>query len=391
MSDHNMPANQHTDRLFQLMIEKLTGTLSAPEEQELDHLIETDAAIRKVWLNLRERFNREDLENQLARFDIDQYWQDLPLHSRQPSPKHLPFKKIAWAAAAVIAGLSIGGYLLFTRPVNNTNIPAASLQNAGVSVQLQLANGKIIDLSSSQGAVKTSGTTLISTPKSLSYTKDGSPDNTGKDINILKVPVGLDYKVALSDGTEIWLNSATELRFPFRFQDGAREISLNGEAFLKVAGDARRPFIVHTPYSKIQVIGTQFNVNTYDSGLVKVALVEGAVKVHAGQQATRIRPGQEAVYTQSDNRIHVQPFDRDDVLSWREGVHYFDNAPVKEICSVFPRWYGLSIKMDNPVIGQKRFSGVLNRNRPVEEFMKALKATTELDYYFDREGTLHLK
>jgi hypothetical protein len=389
MSDHNMPANKNSDHLFQLMIEKLTGDINTPEERELDHLIETDAAVKKMWQHLQDRFSEEDVKNQLARFDVDQYWEDL---SFQPVPKqrHLFIKRMAWAAA-VLAGISIGGYLLFTKP-GKVNTPSPSPQNAVVSVQLQLPNGKIIDLSASQGAVKAGDATLLSAPKSLSYTKGAGPDNEATaGINILKVPAGLDYKVALSDGTEIWLNSATELRFPFRFQGGAREISVNGEAFLKVAGNPRQPFIVHTPHSVIQVIGTQFNINTYDSGLVKVALVEGAVKLHAGQQARRISPGQEAVYTQANNSIHVAPFDQEHVLSWREGVHYFDNATIEEISSVFPRWYGLSIKMDNHVVAQKRFSGVLNRNRPVEEFMKALKATTELDYYFDREGILHLK
>src|SRR5688572_23976511 len=137
MSDHYMPAYQNTDRLFQFMIEKLTGAISVPDEQELDHLIETDAEVRKAWLNLQERFDREDLEDQLARFDLDKSWKELSFSTRPRAPKRpsFPIKKIAWAAA-VLAGISIGGYLVLTRPGKQATLTASD-RATGVAVQLQ--------------------------------------------------------------------------------------------------------------------------------------------------------------------------------------------------------------------------------------------------------------
>jgi hypothetical protein len=395
MNEASMASFTNSDRLFQMMIDKLSGTISEPDEQELDRLIETDPGIKRIWFNLQDRFNSEDLGNQLARFDEDAYWetthQNSPLPWRQRKNKSF---SIQLKVAALLTGILIGGYLIFLLAGKYRTAPLADSRHATPqknTIQLQLAGGEVIDLPSSEGKLTAGEVTLQHTSESLSYGGKESATGTLSSLNTLKVPVGKDYKVILSDGTEVWLNCATELRFPFSFSDSKREISISGEAYLKVAKDAKRPFIVHTPNSAVEVLGTSFNVNTYDSGLVRVALVEGSVRVNTPVRQTVVHPGQEAIYQHDRNDIKIQSFDQDKVLSWKDGIHYFDNTSLAEICKVFPRWFGVEIEMDNATIAQKRFTGVLDRNKPVLDFIEALRNTAALDYYKDKNGTIHLK
>lgn len=207
-------------------------------------------------------------------------------------------------------------------------------------------------------------------------------------MNRLRVPVGKDYRVTLSDGTEIWLNSATTLQFPFKFSGKTREISIQGEAYLEIAEQAGQPFLVHTQHGTLQVLGTSFNINDYDSGIVKVSLVEGALRFKTKTKNVAITPGQQAVYAVNKN-IRLQPFEEEEVLAWRSGKYYFIEATLQEIVTVLPRWYGISVVIDNPRLGGERFAGQMDRNKPLTTFLDNLSTTMKLSYYFDKE-VLHL-
>lgn len=381
------------DHIFQLMIDKLHGSITPSDREYLDGLIAQDPQVQKVWDNIRQGFAAEDLATNFERFKEPAYWPDLqpgaaPVMEEEDTPKKRALPGRIARVAAVLLGIVIAGYYLLPGWRKQTDRPlqVATGPAHKKAVQLQLASGSIINLSKTTDT-NVADTRLKNTNKTLTYTA-GSTIPPGE--NVLTVPVGLDYRISLSDGTEVWLNSATTLRFPFSFNDNTREITINGEAYLKIAADAARPFIVHTPHSSVNVLGTEFNINTYDSGLVKVALVEGAVQFKAAGNAVKVKPGEQAVYARQKG-ITLEPFDRMDVLSWREGQYFFRNRPLNEICKVFPRWYGTTVVMDNPSIAAKRFSGLLSRNETPETFLENLKATTELDYYTDKNGVLHLK
>lgn len=200
--------------------------------------------------------------------------------------------------------------------------------------------------------------------------------------------IGLDYMIKLPDGTEVYLNSATVLSFPTAFTGSKREISINGEAFLSVARDARHPFIVHLPHGSVEVLGTEFNMNSYDSGVVKVALVGGVVNMKAGGHALALKPGLEGVYRKGE--LYTQPFDKQSTLGWRRGIYYFDNATLEQIISILPRWFGVQVKLDNTDKAGERFTKRIYRNAPITEFLDNLKATMAIQYYIQDE-VVHIK
>ncbi|MRG45849.1 DUF4974 domain-containing protein [Chitinophaga sp. SYP-B3965] len=362
-----------TDRehIFKLMTLKLSGLIDAEEEVWLDNLIKNDTNVQLQWNELLNAYNPKDIDNRFARYDKKSFFKKAGVFSLRNT-----------RVAAGLVGLIIGSLIIWM----SYKGPAEKKQTAGLIV-LTLANGETIGLSGTPDTLTVAGTQFSNSGKSLTY---NTGDQTPGGWNSLTVPIGMDYKIDLPDGSQVWMNSATTLNFPFRFSGNTREIRITGEAYLKIAPDASRPFIVQAGASTIQVLGTAFNVNTYDTAAVKISLVEGAVQMKAGNQAVKLSPGQEAVL-QNATTLISHSFDAEEVLAWQKGIYYFNNASLRQITEVLPRWFGISVVMDKPDVGGDLFSGLVNRNKPIRTFLENLKSTTAVDYYFDKEGVLHFK
>ena len=289
-------------------------------------------------------------------------------------------------ASVAIVMLTAGSILWsqFSKPGRRDQVAVPSKP----AIELKLAGGQVVNLSQEQGAIDAGAAKLSNSNKSLSYSVNNDQSLIG--INTLTVPIGLDYKINLADGSMIWLNSATKLEFPLAFPGDTREITISGEAYLKVAKNAAKPFIVHLPHSTVQVLGTEFNVNTYDSGLVKVALVEGSVNMQAPTGTSKLAPGKQAVY-RFGQPISQETFDARTVLSWQKGLFYFNDASLQEISKVLPRWYGIQVTIDDPSILSRTFSGIIDRNKPIEVFMEDLKMISRINAYRDKQNVLHFK
>jgi DUF971 family protein len=363
---------QDEDKIDHLLAGKIAGTLDNTELIEIDILIAEDNTIHERWLALNDALPSNGIE-------YPENWADLTATLPKPKTNILVFKKLA--AAAVITGVCVGSYLYFSQKQQQ------QIAGNNSAIQLTLSNGQVIDLSKENGDVATGEAQLNNTQHTLTYTVTGK-EKVG--INSLTVPIGKDYKITLDDGTEVWLNSASQLSFPFSFTGNTREISIDGEAYLKIAKDEKKPFIVHLPHNSVQVLGTEFNVNSYDSGVVKVSLVQGAVNVINGTKTVSIQPGMEAV--SNANGISMEQFDKTRVLGWKKGIYYFYAADLKEISKVLPRWFGINVSIDNPAVMNKKFAGGVDRNQPISVFIDNLKMVTDIDCSFDeKNNTLHFK
>ncbi|WP_161964008.1 FecR family protein [Chitinophaga flava] len=292
-----------------------------------------------------------------------------------------------WAAAAALLFVAATSWWYF-RSVQTPH-RHLSLSDKNKGVQLQLANGKVVNLSTDSGTIALQKIQFNNNNKTLSLATSTIDESKGNEKLTLAVPAGLDYKVQLPDGSYIWLNSTTTMRFSVPFSGASRDVFIDGEAFIQVAKDVNRPFFVHTAHSTVQVLGTSFNINSYDKDVVKVSLVDGAVKMKDGEEEVTLKPGQQAVAT--GKGIQVRPFDEMEELSWRQGLFYFSGATLSEISRVLPRWFGIPVIMDNNRIAKETFTGSIDRNQPIIIFLDDLKSTTTVDYYFDNIGRLHFK
>ncbi|NSL86754.1 FecR family protein [Chitinophaga sp. Mgbs1] len=379
------------EKVYQLMTEKLAGIISAADEALLDELIEEDEQVRDLWEEIR--LTPKPVNNK-PWLDISSF----AFNSTADEPEKVYRLPLQWVAAALflIAGC-IGAWMTWrhrsgrqaaTTATTAAPVPAPAENYHLSNTQLQLADGRTIDLSTSQQAISIGSNQLHTRHKSLTYT--ASPDMPA-GINRITVPIASDYKVTLSDGSVVWLNSASTLQFPFSFSSASREITIQGEAFITIAPLAGKPFIVHLPGSTIQVLGTSFNLNSYDKNHIRVSLVNGAVNMQLGRKTIPLKPGQQAVYKETSEAVTVRPFDADDELSWREGIYHFSNASLDELSKVIPRWFGVTVVIDNPKAANTIFSGRMSRDIPLMDLLLVLKETSAVDFYFSADSTLHFK
>lgn len=362
-----------------LRVGKLAETLTNEEEQLFHHLMETDHAFRQSFTELTQTLTPSYLSG-LQKFKEQEAWPSVD----EIAPRRAIVQKMGWvkiaAAACILLALGIAIPVMLHRN-NSKQVDAIA------GIELKLSDGKKIDLSQSKGAISADEVTMQNTGNQLSY-KLRSASGTG--MNTLSVAPGKDYRLTLADGSEIWLNATSTLEFPFAFNGATREIKITGEAWLKIAKDRNKPFIVHLPGSSVQVTGTEFNVNTYDTGTVKVSLVEGGVIFTDGKSRLPLQPGRQGVQ-EAGRSLYEQPFNLRNTLSWKEGLYYFEKSRVDEIIRVIERWYNIKVVVDNSRNNDKRFVGVLNKKKPLEDFLSTLEYVAEIHSYRDAANVLHFR
>src|SRR3546814_443153 len=308
------------------------------------------------------------------------------ISGRRPDNQHRKDKLIRLygitGAAAAIALLVLAGCILFKGPRHGQTSPDLVSRPGSLDhIQLELASGKAVNLSRQEGLIRTEGIELINKKDVLTYQSSTSANG----LNTLTIPAGNMYSITLADSTQIWLNSVTTLRFPFKFSGNRREISINGEAYLKVAKKPDMPFIVHLPNSDVQVTGTEFNVNNYNADAEQIALIEGSVNLTAGNTTTALSSGKQAVYSEHTG-WSINPFDGDQVTGWRQGLFYFYDATLKDITLLLTRWYGITVIIDHAGIRDRRLAGVLDKKQPLEVFLENIKAVARIHYYYTEKG-----
>lgn len=362
-----------------LRVGKLADSLTWEEEQLFDQLMETDHEFRKAFSELTQTLTPAYL-HQLQKYREPDQWPS----AEEIAPPASIISRFGWFRMAAAASVLLAVGLLIPAMINRSHKKQAP-EIAGI--ELTLSNGKKIDLSGAKGAITADVVTLQNTGKQLTYNLN-APATTG--MNTLNIAPGRDYQVTLADGTEVWLNSTSTLQFPFSFNGATREVTITGEAYVKVAKNKDQPFIVHLPNSSVLVTGTSFNVNTFETGSDKVALVEGAVILEAGNKQMALKAGSEGVYA-NNKGLYEQSFNQRNTLSWMEGLHYFEKSNMEEIIQVISRWYNVKVVIDNSRNNDKRFVGILNKKKPLDNFLNTLEYVADIQSYMDKENVLHFR
>lgn len=288
-------------------------------------------------------------------------------------------RRIWLAAASVLLLLAAGAMYLFLpessrpAPVAVSKTPAAPEDIAPGSAKalLTLADGSTITLDSAGKQVIHQGQTLVQLQNGqVEYNADNAGQAVG--YNILSVPRGGQFTIVLPDGSRVWLNSASKLRYPTAFSGGQRLVELEGQGYFDVRKDAEHPFIVKTKTLDVEVLGTGFDVMAYpDERSMNTTLVEGAVRV----KDVMLKPGQQARMEYSTGCIYVEPADIQQVTAWKTGFFEFDNANLADIMRQASRWYDIDIDMDITARNRaKTYGGRISRNLPLSELLNMLEA-----------------
>lgn len=371
------------DYIEQLVLDEIAGVITPEDSATLNNILAQEPEALVIRNDLYARYaNHPALDMLPESLSTEKVWNSI---NKRRKSYALLRTALSIAASALII---IGAYLFFAQKqkIASPLVHVAAPED-NKNVMLHLPNGQQVNLSNTQPQIQVGNITLNNQQKQLSYT--AAAENSMQQATLV-VPPGKDYTIKLSDGSSIQLNAGTKLQFPFSFNGKTREITLNGEAYLDVAPDATKPFIVHLPHSTVIVLGTEFNVNTYDSGQINVALVKGAVKLHTTQDSILLHPGF-AVRAQEGVAPHETPFDAEEVLSWRQGIYIFNNATIMDMSKVITRWFGINVVIDNPASAKHRFKGFIDRKQSIRPFLDGLKFTGQFDYYFDKDSVLHMQ
>nr|WP_121271886.1 FecR family protein [Pedobacter schmidteae] len=292
------------------------------------------------------------------------------------------------AAAAVLLMLGAGWWFVNTRyrhAGGTRNLIAATshIDPGKNRAVLTLANGKVIDLSDARTGV------IISASK-LAYT-DGTliQNNEASLFQTVTTPRAGQYQVVLPDGTRVWLNAASSLKFPSSFATASvRKVELSGEGYFEVAKDKRHPFMVKTERQEITVLGTHFNVTAYaDEMTTKTTLLEGKVQVSklqakaGGADAKVLKPGEQTVL--SSTAFDVLKTDTEEAVAWKNGYFRFNNENIVSIMRKLERWYNIEVRYEGTVSNEV-FSGTASRFKSVGEVLEMLEYTNAV--HFKVEG-----
>jgi transmembrane sensor len=294
------------------------------------------------------------------------------------------FKKIA-TAATLLFFLSFGLYRHFRpgpiahKPVTKVIPKSHDVLPGGNKAVLTLANGQTIILDNAKkGTLAKLGTTLVNKTSDgqLVYNaKDKGDANTMPSINTIATPRGGQYLVVLPDGTKVWLNAASSMRFPTRFTGSAREVAITGEAYFEVTRNPAMPFKVKTNRAEIEVLGTHFNVMAYDDEKVmKTTLLEGAVNIKNANSNSTLKPNEQAQVTVAGQTKIVNDIDTDDEVAWKNGIFQFKDAGIAAILRQASRWYDVDVVYKG-AIPDNEFTGSVSRNVKASELLNMLRYT----------------
>lgn len=360
-----------------LIVADILGTITPDEKIQLEKLMIDRPELQSLYDEIREDMEKENL---VAYAGGSISAAELIINAkRRVRNRYIRVFAAAACSIGLVGGLSL--YLL--TPQQPTAL--ASWED-GKTILLKIGQQEI-NLENN-APTNVNGIALHPETGSLTFS---SLSSTNHDLGVLTVPKGKNnYKVILADGSEVLLNNTSRLSFPLKFDGTKREISIDGEAYVKVAPKAGQPFIVHLPLNRqVDVLGTEFNVNTYDSGIARISLIQGSVKVAEGESKALLVPGKAA--TINSQAISISEFDADEVLSWREGIIVFpDNVTIERIAEVVGRNMKVKMIVEKSAAGKKFIGVILDKSKPIIHLLQQLTDTKEVSYNISKDGVIHI-
>ena len=295
---------------------------------------------------------------------------------------------LRWSIAAsiiLLVGLFVGRTISGVRDIHEEQELAKSVMQPGTSKAiLMMADGKEVVLEQGQNLniLLNERVRVATSSQGIVYEEHGKGMVT-EEYNKLTTPVGGEYSLVLSDGTKVFLNADSELKYPVEFSDGKRIVDLKGEAYFEVHKDSLRPFIVRMNGAEVTVLGTSFNVNTYgDDGQIYTTLVNGSVRVAPmkNKQEEMLKPGMQSVMNVQSGLLTVREVDVEPYVAWREGRFVFRAMTLDLIMRQLQRWYDFEVFYQNSELKDYEFRGVIKRDMDLDKVLSVIKATTNVDF-----------
>lgn len=385
---------------FQQLAEKISSGMATEKEVALYNYYYNQFQNDTEW-DSSVLGEKEEVEREL----YERISTDLPGYKTKF--RSFPYLKIA--AAVILITISIGVLIQNQQQELSPTYTEESRLKQDVDpgtnkAVLTLSDGTVLNLDESQsGILADQGGAQIKKMEDgqIAYTSAENLQNgdLGENVfNTITIPRGGQYKLMLPDGTKVWLNASSSLKFPVSFIGNNRVVELEGEAYFEVAAiyrknsSQRQPFIVKTSSQQIEVLGTHFNVNAYrNEEVVKTTLVEGKVKISsiATGESRTLKQGQQTQVSKTGNIRLFEDIDTEEVMAWKNGMFYFNNTDLATIMRQLSRWYNVEVDIDN--MPQRKFNGALSRDVKLSQVLKMMETTSGLKFKIDERRISMLK
>ena len=385
--------------ILDLILKSWAGTLTQPEEERLNELLEDPE-----WARLK-----QDLEDDrfiMGRFkeyekydkivDFSCFLKRIRKHKKR-RVLTTSVRRTIYVAASLLVFVMAGGVWWSERtamvsPEEGREIVIETTIDRN-SVRLILGDNRMIPLTHKNEAIVLGMRGILHSEGlrtlNYKYVKSDSLENVS-EYHTLIVPKGERQKVIFSDSSWVILNAQSTMKYPVAFRGKERKVYVEGEAYFEVTRDEEHPFIVSVKNFDVRVLGTSFNVMSYDDEFASsVTLLSGKVETTSGHDTVRLSPGEQVSIT-SDNRMTVQKTDINVVVSWMDGKFGFSNERLDVIMRKICRWYDVEVLYAVPGIRERRFTGAPANNMPLKELLEALSTTTNLQFSL-QDGVITIK
>lgn len=370
------------EQKLKILISKYNSGAATPEERVL---IEN-------WYDSLNGAELSQSDHELEEIKQDSY-KTLQTYIGTPKQNQYPIQNnkiisltyVKWIAAAVLLSISITFYYYKQHSIGQTNntIAQNDIAPGGNKAILTLSNGsKLVLDDSKNGQLAKQGQTVVQKTGSgmLTYLSSVlSPNQTAPEVtyNTITTPRGGQYNVVLPDGTQVWLNAASSLKFPTAFTGKERNVELTGEAYFEVAKNKAMPFHVSSAGQIVEVLGTHFDVNAYtDEVSLTTTLFEGSVKVAKGNLQAMLKPGQQSSVDNNDINTAIkvsEVTDADEIISWKNGKFSFNDTDIKTVMRQVSRWYDVDIEYTGKISADDVFTGTFSRKMTAANALKVLE------------------
>ncbi|RFS19961.1 FecR family protein [Chitinophaga silvatica] len=385
-------------KVADLLLARLQGTISETDARELEQWLEQQSPeSREFYLNTTEWTSIEAALQSFYHIEeknaLEDVWARIrtttPLADSPSAIRSMKRYWIAAAAAVLLMGMATTWY--FAKPTETTilvkNTP--DILPANNKATLQLADGSVITLDSTVNGTleKEKNAAVINDSKGkgvLAYNQQTVTSTVS--YNKITTPKGGEFQIVLPDGTHVWLNAASSLRYPTAFIGNNRNIELSGEAYFEVASNPEKQFRVKVtgprPFD-VEVLGTKFNISSYpDDNFSATSLVQGKVKVLNNTDVKILQPDQQAVLTINNTNITLQAVDLEEALAWKNGLFYIQDADIKDIMTQISRWYDVDIVYKEDI--SRKIVAKIPRSMKLSDVLKVLEYSGQV--HFKLEG-----
>ena len=353
----------------------MAGELSDEELQLLDEWRMTSARNHQLYDRIVSRERREAKRRHFTAFDKVSGWQGYSKKLKETEKKVNRWRVFLRYAAILLIPLSATVYGVLRSGEETVSLADLNaITPGGTRAELVLPSGEVVDLVAKSGVISRGENTVINNEgKTLSYKSIGNqaPMDSLR-YNEVIVPKGGEYQLVLSDGTLVYLNSMTKIRFPERFSEKCREVEVCGEAFFEVAVNTRVPFVGKTDAYEITVLGTKFNVTAYaDEQVATTTLVEGAVSI-SGKcigEAKALRPNEQFVLDRVSGSVEIKNVDVNYYTAWKDGMFRFRDVRLEEIMHVVERWYDMTVVYEDESVRDLHFGFNMSRLETIEPLL----------------------